>query len=277
LPYSNVENPHNPLNQLAVTTWQANCFWQFDHFTIGSGDRMPRVKISRATAIPPQTDGLLATGDTATARFRHFASNDGLIARPDRLLAGALNYADETEQRIMELNARIALLESLTITDELTGLLNRRGFADVMQRNLLSAARYDEAGILAYIDLDNFKGTNDNFGHQVGDRVLRAVGRYLLQNVRATDYAARLGGDEFAILFVRAQQAPARERARQLVRGLNKLSIKSDDGKVSIRASLGLAYYDGEITADELLDRADRAMYADKHKGGRAARLVING
>lgn len=238
---------------------------------------MPRVKISRATAIPPQTDGLLATGDTATARFRHFASNDGLIARPDRLLAGALNYADETEQRIMELNARIALLESLTITDELTGLLNRRGFADVMQRNLLSAARYDEAGILAYIDLDNFKGTNDNFGHQVGDRVLRAVGRYLLQNVRATDYAARLGGDEFAILFVRAQQAPARERARQLVRGLNKLSIKSDDGKVSIRASLGLAYYDGEITADELLDRADRAMYADKHKGGRAARLVING
>lgn len=238
---------------------------------------MPRAKISRDASIASRTEGLLATGDTATARFRHFASNDRLIDRPDRLLAGALNYADEAEQRIMELNARIAQLESLTITDELTGLLNRRGFADVMQRNLLSAARYDETGILAYIDLDNFKGTNDNFGHQVGDRVLRAVGRYLIQNVRATDYAARLGGDEFAILFVRAQQSPARERARQLIRGLNKLSIKSDDGKVSIGASLGLAYYDGETTADELLDRADRAMYADKHKGGRAARLVING
>ncbi len=247
------------------------------HFTMGSGDQMSRVKISIAAPIPSQTDGLLATSDTATTRFRHFASNDRLIARPDRLLAGALSYAAEAEQRIMELNARVAQLESLAITDELTGLLNRRGFANVMQRNLLSAARYNEAGILAYIDLDNFKDTNDCFGHQVGDEVLRVVGRYLLQNVRATDYAARLGGDEFAILFVRAEQAPARERARQLVRGLNKLSIKSDDGKVGIRASLGLAYYDGEITADELLDRADRAMYADKHKGGRAAHLIING
>ena len=237
---------------------------------------MSRSKIAISAPKPSHHEGVLA-GEEATARFRHFISNEGLIAKPDRLLAGALSYVAEAEQRIIELNARVAQLENMASTDELTGLLNRRGFREIMQRNLLSAARYDEGGILAYIDLDNFKGINDTHGHQVGDDVLRAVGRQLQLNVRATDYAARLGGDEFAILFVRAQPTPARERARQLARGLNKIAMKSPAGKITVRASLGLAAYDGTTTADELIDRADRAMYADKNKGSRAARLIING
>jgi diguanylate cyclase (GGDEF)-like protein len=98
-----------------------------------------------------------------------------------------------------------------------------------------------------------------------------------MQNVRATDYAARLGGDEFAILFVRAQHSPARERARGLVRGINKLAIATEKGSIAVRASLGLAFYNGSTDADELLERADRAMYADKNRGSRAARLIING
>lgn len=237
---------------------------------------MSHGKITLSAREPSQHDGMLAGGE-ATARFRHFISTEGLVAKPDRLLAGALSYVAEAEQRIIELNARVAQLENMAITDELTSLLNRRGFHEVMQRNLLSAARYDEGGILAYIDLDNFKGINDRHGHQVGDDVLRAVGRQLQLSVRATDYAARLGGDEFAILFVRAEQTPARERARQLTRGLNKISMKSPAGKITVRASLGLAAYDGTTTAEDLIDRADRAMYADKNKGSRAARLIING
>jgi diguanylate cyclase (GGDEF)-like protein len=222
-------------------------------------------------------DGMLVANDEATARFRHFITDEEIQAKPDRILASALNYAIDAERRITELNARVAQLESMAMSDELTGLLNRRGFANVMQRNLLSAARYDEGGLLAYIDLNSFKAINDNHGHAAGDDVLRAVGRHLQQSVRATDYAARLGGDEFTILFVRAQQTPARERARQIVRGLNKLVLHSSSGRISVRASLGLAAYDGNTTADELLDRADRAMYADKNKGSRAAKLIING
>lgn len=228
---------------------------------------------------PPELkmDAIHAVGDDATARFRHFVSDEGLVARPDRLLAGALSYAAEAEQRIRELNARIAHLENMAITDELTGLLNRRGFDSMMQRNLMSAARYDESGILAYIDLDNFKGINDRHGHIKGDEVLSAVGRHLQKNVRATDYAARIGGDEFVILFVRADHTPARERARQIVRGLNKVSVKSPIGKITVRASLGMAAYDGASTAESLMARADRAMYADKNKGSAAARMIING
>ena len=222
-------------------------------------------------------DRQLPGADAQTARFRRSVADRRVANNPDRLLAHALSFAAETEQRIIELNARVAQLENMTVTDELTGLLNRRGFDAVLRRNLLSAARYDEAGILAYLDLNGFKKINDRHGHPAGDDVLRAVGRHIQQSIRATDYAARLGGDEFAVLFVRAQQAPARERARQLVRGLNKLIIPSPSGSIVIHASLGLAFYNGNTEAEELMERADRAMYADKSKGGRAARLILNG
>lgn len=222
-------------------------------------------------------DHQLPRADEKTARFRRAVADKRIASNPDRLLAQALSFAAETEQRIIELNARVAQLENMTVTDELTDLLNRRGFDAILRRNLLSAARYDEAGILAYLDLNGFKKINDDHGHPAGDDVLRAVGRYLQQNIRATDYAARLGGDEFAVLFVRAQQAPARERARQLVRGLNKLTIAAKSGPIVIHASLGLAFYNGNTEVEELMERADRAMYADKSKGGRAARLILNG
>jgi diguanylate cyclase (GGDEF)-like protein len=237
---------------------------------------MRRAKPETGTE-PRGGDALLPIGDEATNRFRRSVSDSRLAANPVRLVAKALTFAAEAEQRIMELNARVAHLENMAMSDELTGLLNRRGFDAVLRRNLLSAARYDEAGILAYLDLDKFKKINDRHGHTVGDEVLRAVGRHLHRSIRATDYAARLGGDEFAILFVRAQQAPARERARQLVRGLNKLVISSAAGDIAIHASLGLAYYDGTSEATGLLARADRAMYADKTRGSRAARMILNG
>lgn len=238
---------------------------------------MRRGKLAAASTKQALTDGMLSDSDELTERFRQSVGEAMVTADPVRILSTALSYAAEAEQRIVELNARVAQLEAATVTDDLTGLLNRRGFNGVLRRNLLSAARYDEEGILAYIDLDKFKKINDRHGHPVGDEVLRAVGRHLMQNIRATDYAARLGGDEFAILFVRAQHAPARERARGLVRGINKLVIPSERGNIAVHASLGVASYDGAADADALLDRADRAMYADKNKGSRAARMIING
>lgn len=237
---------------------------------------MRRGKLLRDTAALPLADSVLSA-DEPVARLRRTLSDQRVAADPQRILAHALAYAAEAEQRIMELDARVTRLENMVVTDELTGLLNRRGFDGVLRRNLLSAARYDEAGILAYLDLDGFKAINDEHGHHIGDEVLRAIGRHLQQSIRATDYAARLGGDEFAILFVRAEHVPARERARQLVNGINKLVVSAQNDKISIRASLGLAYYNGTTEAADLLNRADRAMYADKKKGSRAARLILNG
>lgn len=238
---------------------------------------MKSARLSAAGHVSSHTDKILTTYDEATERFRNFVIDARHTLRPERLVAGALHYAKEVEKRIQALDARIEQLENLSVTDELTGLLNRRGFANVIQRNLLNAARHNEGGTLAYIDLDNFKGMNDRHGHQFGDRVLRKVGRYLRQNIRATDYAARLGGDEFTILFVRAEHAPAQSRAHYLVHGLNNLSIESsDEGSIAIRASLGIAHYDRSTDMDELLDRADKAMYVNKKKTSHTARLTFN-
>ncbi|MDP2123533.1 MAG: GGDEF domain-containing protein [Parvibaculum sp.] len=239
---------------------------------------MGYVKRMAGTGTRPSSlgEGVLQV-DPPTERFRRSigAVSRGPASRD--LVDRALAFADEAEIRIVELNERVRRLEALTQTDELTGLLNRRGFDEVLRRNLLSAARYEEAGLLAYIDLDGFKTINDRCGHVAGDEVLRTVGAFLSKSIRATDYAARLGGDEFAILFVRADHKRARERAREMLRGIARLEIACKSHKISVSASLGFASYTGETSPKELLDRADRAMYADKKNGGRAARLTTHG
>jgi diguanylate cyclase (GGDEF)-like protein len=185
---------------------------------------------------------------------------------PNTVVVKALEYAAEAEQRISSLSARVRTLESLAKTDELSGLLNRRGFYDVVRRELMSALRYEETGVLAYIDLDGFKQINDSYGHAAGDEVLRAVGRQLGTNIRATDFAARLGGDEFAIMFVRADHIPGRERARSMLAELNSLNVSWKRNTISVTASMGLANYDNETAFEELMARSDRAMYRDKKR-----------
>ena len=224
----------------------------------------------------PLSDGTLEI-DPETERFRRSLGPVGRNPAHRHLVSRALSFAKETETRIGELNARIRQLEALTQTDELTGLLNRRGFDEIIRRNLSSATRYDETGLLAYIDLDDFKAINDRCGHAAGDEVLRSVGAFLYRNIRATDYAARLGGDEFAVLFVRADHRRARERAREMLRGIDELEVACKSHKIRVRASLGLAGYNADTRSGDLFERADRAMYADKKNGGRAARLTTLG
>jgi diguanylate cyclase (GGDEF)-like protein len=238
--------------------------------------------LKRSIELPDEDSGSAVLPDSARDRdpqtewFRQSLDHGRSLAN-QTLVNQALSYAKETEARIAELNARIRQLEALAQTDELTGLLNRRGFGEIIRRNLSSASRYDETGLLAYIDLNGFKNVNDRFGHNTGDEVLRAVGAYLARSIRSTDYAARLGGDEFAILFVRAEHRRARERARELVRGISELEVWHHGTAISVGASLGLAAYSGDTAAESLIERADRAMYTDKQHGGRAAHLTTNG
>lgn len=177
-----------------------------------------------------------------------------------------LNFATQAEQLIAQQRERIDHLESLSITDPLTGLLNRRGFQEAMRLSLSNARRYLETGMLAYIDLDNFKQVNDEFGHDVGDEVLKQIAAMLNKNCRRTDYVARIGGDEFAILFVRAEQVPTRARAVEVRRALNPLTIKAGTLRLDVTASFGLEQYGPTTTSRELLRRADRSMYKDKSR-----------
>jgi len=212
----------------------------------------------------------------ATEQLRKLFDTYGISrnSKSSDLVTEVLSFTALAEQRLAEQDARIHHLEALTTTDELTGLYNRRGFLDGFNRTLQSARRYNEEGVLAYIDLDNFKPVNDAYGHDAGDLILRRVGELLLANVRKTDLVGRLGGDEFAVLFVHSVRRVGRKRAEILRQILNSSNVLYNGVNIPIHASLGCAEYEATSVAEDLLRKADRAMYREKNRAVRKPRLV---
>ena len=180
------------------------------------------------------------------------------------LLETALLVAAEAQQNLAEHQQRIATLEAMTFTDELTGLENRRGFGRQLWRVLAVAQRHGGTGVLSYIDLDNFKEINDGIGHQAGDAVLRHVAVLLDNNVRATDFVSRIGGDEFAAILVHTGQRGGRRRAAALDRLINGAVVEYGAFDIPVRASFGVTLFRFGDKAEALLARADALMYGNK-------------
>lgn len=220
-----------------------------------SGRNLPRAGIPAAgdVTIGPDVTALLTGAQSLDTNVR-------------RLVEYALSQVRDARETIVWQQARIGQLEALTATDELTGLLNRRGFEDALDRALASSRRHDEAGLLVAIDLDNFKPVNDRHGHAAGDALLRHVAGFLRAHVRATDYLARIGGDEFAILMINGDLAPARQRALGLRSALNGATAGIGGLSIPVRASFGIAPYDRNANAAQVMHLADMAMYRDKRR-----------
>jgi diguanylate cyclase (GGDEF)-like protein len=189
------------------------------------------------------------------------------------LLTWALSNMAAAEQRVAELEARLAYLESLTVTDELTRLLNRRGFLAELSRALETARTGGPPGALMICDLDGFKAVNDRHGHNAGNRLLRELSASLVRQVRRTDAVARLGGDEFGFLLVAASLPSAHAKAMRLRDSIATLGLVIEGAPVHISGSFGVVAYDGSETEEVLLHRADMAMYEEKHRRG--ARLSV--
>src|SRR5690606_9610578 len=120
--------------------------------------------------------------------------------------------------KIAEQEERIALLEKQVTMDELTGLLNRRGFFDTFDREIDRTNRgHSQGGLLVLIDLDNFKMINDTYGHQAGDAALKLVAKTLVTESRRMDACARLGGDEFIVLLANTDRDSVLTRAQALI------------------------------------------------------------
>ena len=214
---------------------------------------------------------------------------EALIVAPVRSLEGvigALNLYrrrstfDDEDLELVKLFANhvaIALenaaaherLISAAVTDPLTGLPNRRLFADRVEHALARRERLSSRMAVLFLDLDRFKLVNDGLGHAAGDAVLKAVGDRLSSGLRASDTVARLGGDEFGILL--EDVSSIHEATSTANRVLTSLSqpLEVDGREVSVRASIGLAMDQagGDVTADELLRDADTAMYRAKANG----------
>jgi diguanylate cyclase (GGDEF)-like protein/PAS domain S-box-containing protein len=167
---------------------------------------------------------------------------------------------DITERKEIELE-----LKRLSERDPLTGIYNRRQFFAQLNHTLRYAARYGHSGAVLMLDVDNFKWTNDSYGHATGDQQLRSVAAVLSGRLRETDVVARIGGDEFAVILPETTEDQASEIAQQLQSLLCERPIGPP-----VYVSIGIAVFDGtqQVTADELLVAADVAMYEGKQAGG---------
>jgi diguanylate cyclase (GGDEF)-like protein len=179
-----------------------------------------------------------------------------------------VHYRVKTLQdQLREANQR---LETLSITDALTGLFNRRYFDSRFANEVKRAVRYKTPLGVLLIDLDHFKEVNDRYGHRMGDTVLRNVGGILAGGLRGTDSAARYGGEELVVVLTQTSVPGARDAAERLRQQIAEAVHTVAGVTTQITASFGLATSDGHATVAECSDlvaRADRALYRAKAEG----------
>jgi two-component system cell cycle response regulator len=166
----------------------------------------------------------------------------------------------------IERHRLFSALRSLSLIDDLTGLYNRRGFADLGEQYLKLARRSGRGVTMVYLDLDRFKTINDSLGHHVGDRALLKVADILRATFRRSDIIARLGGDEFGILALEA----ADESSETLVARLRERVVDFNDSSpepYQLAVSIGMAHHDDDprIRLEDLVTAADADMYREKH------------
>lgn len=193
----------------------------------------------------------------------------GRVESADRELREAYEKLIHQQKELESSNAE---LEALSRTDPLTGLGNRRAFQDAMEQDIALFRRHGDPASLLVLDLDNFKAINDTWGHDTGDRILKAFASLLRQHCRDTDTTCRMGGEEFAVFLRRCDTADARKTAEKLRATIEAMEVPTDDGRQQLRVtvSIGVASLSLEagVTSSKALCRAaDQAMYASKRRG----------
>lgn len=184
-------------------------------------------------------------------------------------------------QRYQEMNSRLEQMEQETLqvkvhmeaerlkalTDPLTSLPNRAGYDEQIAAELARWQRYKHHFSVVVADLDLFKAVNDSFGHLAGDKVLRLIGSILTRRCRSTDYVARYGGEEFVVLMPATTAAEARIAMEKVRQAIATSPFNFHGKPVSVTMSFGVAEIQGQETAEELFERADKALYKAKRKG----------
>lgn len=168
-------------------------------------------------------------------------------------------------EKDVELKNKIEELDSMTQHDPLTGLKNRRYFSEIFQDEFARSYRRQESLSLLFLDIDNFKQINDNYGHFIGDKVLREIGAYLLKHCRPYDTPVRWGGEEFIVLLRATNEATAIMFAERIRTGV-EIGFSSDIS-LNITISIGLTEHKENDTLETMTDRADQALYHAKQSG----------
>lgn len=221
---------------------------------------------------------------------RSFMAMKEKLDRAQKKLQGRVEAADQAlreaneqlEKRARQLEGALETVKLMSVTDMLTGLLNRRGFEERFEAGLAEAMRYGHPATLALVDLDYFKKVNDTLGHQAGDELLERVAETMRYEVRDCDVVGRLGGDEFAIFLPHTDSEQARLLCDRIQSKISKVTIQGEeqgpDGpepiEMTASMTIGLASFEpknGEgaepMSAKRLAGHADMALYEAKRRG----------
>lgn len=177
----------------------------------------------------------------------------------------------ETQAEIIKLRKQLVAAKAQVITDELTGLGNRKSFNNAILELTENAIDSPQSLSLIMIDIDFFKRFNDDFGHLVGDSVLRYFTNIIKENKQENETISRYGGEEFTILIAQSAKKHAMKRAEEIRISIEKAKLKrkgstKELGKIT--ASFGVSTYRGvEESIDDFIDRADKALYLAKQSG----------
>jgi diguanylate cyclase (GGDEF)-like protein len=162
----------------------------------------------------------------------------------------------------------IAEITHRASTDDLTGLANRRSFDDRFRQVCMDCDRFGQRAAVVLMDIDHFKQVNDTHGHQVGDAVIRAVARALVDGVRSADTCARYGGEELALVLPGTPSAGATLLAGRICERIGSAPIQVEGLRIPVTVSAGVAEYPSSgKTPAEVIAAADRALYSAKRAG----------
>jgi diguanylate cyclase (GGDEF)-like protein len=152
-------------------------------------------------------------------------------------------------------------------TDQLTGLNNRTSFSQSLQHEWDLAKRYSAPFSLLMLDIDHFKKINDTYGHIIGDEALKAVAKIIKETIRDSDAAFRYGGEEFVVLLNNTSEPGSSLLAERIRQNIANLVIPVEDSTLKLTISLGTAVLSESESGEELLKRADEALYQAKNSG----------
>lgn len=218
---------------------------------------------------------IMISGTNQTLKKRLIGFNAGasdFLMKPyePEELSARVNSLLRIHRLMEELKEKNSLLEKLSMTDELTGLHNRRYFFDSAKEQIANGLRQDSKTACLLMDIDHFKQTNDNYGHAAGDEILRKLGKLLNSCRREGEILARFGGEEFVICLFNADSESAllaAERFRHLIKSYDFSSPLVPECQITV--SIGVAIYPQQspVSIDELIKMADKAMYQSKACG----------
>lgn len=205
-----------------------------------------------------------------TVNKRWYQCRDQAITWVDGRTVRMEIATDITDRKLAEVELETAkkFAEELAHKDELTGLNNRRAFFDQGNRSFKQASRFNHPVSMIMMDIDHFKNINDNYGHSVGDIVLKHTAIILLNAIREIDILARIGGEEFAFILPETDINEATQLAERLRRKIENSIIESTEKLINITASFGISSCTvTNQTLEDMLTKADDALYVAKKKG----------